>query len=178
MKYAVENLKKEKEKMLAQYKALKKAWEAVTFPTKKDGTPFKNLSKNFSGARYYIGAYSITNCNYMLTVNATAEYNNGTTEYISDDIYCHENLKYVKNVKIKPENIRRQGYCVEDQYLYDLEEIRNILIPKRIEYYEKRIKELEDELSQFESIVAAVDIKIAEMNAYGNLFMEILKKSL
>lgn len=175
MKYQVENLKKEKERMLAQYKALKKAWEAVTFPTKKDGTPFKNLSKNFSGARYYIDAYSRTNCNYILTVNATAEYNNGTTEYISDDIYCHENLKYVK---IKPENIRGQGLCVEDQYLYDLEEIRNILIPKRIEYYKKRIKTLEDELSQFESIVAAVNIKITEMNTYGNLFMEILKKSL
>ena len=42
MKYQVENLKKEKERVLARYKALKKAWEVVTFPTKKDGTPFKN----------------------------------------------------------------------------------------------------------------------------------------
>lgn len=178
MKYQVENLKKEKEKMLAQYKAFKKAWESVTFPTKKDGTPFKNLSKNFSGARYYIGAYSITNCNYMLDVYTSVNYKNAGTEYISDSIYCSENLKYVKNVKIKPENIRKQGTYVEDQYLYDLEEIRNILIPKRIGYYEKMIKKIEDELSQFGSIVAAVDIKIAEMNTYGDLFMEILKKSL
>ncbi len=177
MKYQVENLKKEKECNLVKAIAFKDAWEKVTFPTKKDGTPFKNLAKNFSGAKYYIGAYSITNCNYILTVNAIAEYNNGT-EYISDDIYCSENLKYVKNVKIKPENIRKQGVYVEDQYLYDIEEIRNILIPKRIKYYEKRIKELEDELSQFESIVSVVDVKIAEMNMYGELFMEILKKSL
>lgn len=178
MKYQVENLKKEKEKMLAQYKAFKKAWESVTFPTKKDGTPFKNLSKNFSGARYYIGAYSITNCNYMLDVYTSVNYKSGDTEYISDSIYCSENLKYVKNVKINPENIRKQGTYVEDQYLYDLDEIRNILIPKHIEYYKRMIKTLEDELSQFESIVAAVDIKIAEMNTYGDLFMEILKKSL
>ena len=178
MKYTIENLKKEKERDLAKYIAFKAAWENVAFPTKKDGTPFKNLSKNFSGAKYYIGAYSITNCNYMLTVDAIAEYNNGTTEYISDDIYCSENLKYIKNVKIKPENIRKQGAYVENQYLYDFEEIKTVLIPKRIEYYEKRIKELEDELSQFESVVLAVDIKIAEMNTYGELFMKILKKSL
>lgn len=178
MNYTVENLKKEKEKMLAQYKAFKKAWESVTFPTKKDGTPFKNLSKNFNGAKYYIGAYSITDCNYILEISTVANHPDGGTEYISDDIYCSENLKYIKNVKIKPENIRKQGAYVADQYLYDLDEIKNILIPKRIKYYEKRIKELEDELSQFESIALAVDIKIAEMNTYGKLFMEILKKSL
>lgn len=41
MLYTIENLKKEKEKELAQYTALKKAWEDVSFPTKKDGTPLK-----------------------------------------------------------------------------------------------------------------------------------------
>ena len=66
MNYAVERFKKEKEYNLARYIAFKTAWEKVTFPTKKDGTPFKNLSKNFNGAKYYIGAYSITDCNYIL----------------------------------------------------------------------------------------------------------------
>lgn len=69
MNYTVENMKKEKERKLARDIALKAAWEKVTFLTKKDGTPFKILSKNFSGAKYYIGAYSITDCNYMLDVD-------------------------------------------------------------------------------------------------------------
>lgn len=178
MKYKIENLKKEKEKILAQYIALKNAWENVTFPTKKDGTPFKSLAKNFSGARYYIGAYSITNCNYMLTVDTIAKYNNGTTEYISDDIYCSENLKYMKD-PINPDNIRKQSVCVEDQYLYDLNEIKNILIPRRIKYYADQIHKLEAELQDFDKLAVAVDETIKQLkNDNGELFMKILKKSL
>lgn len=178
MYYMVENLKKEKECNLAQCIAFKNAWEKVTFPTKKDGTPFKNVSKNFSGARYYIGAYSITNCNYMLTVNAIAEYNNGTTKYISDDIYCSKNLKYMED-PVNPDNIRKQGLYVEDQYLYDLNEIKNILIPRRIKYYADQIHKLEIELKSFDEIAATVDETIQKLkNDNDELFMEILKKSL
>lgn len=96
MLYAIENLKKEKEKELAHYTALKKAWEDVSFPTKKDGTPFKNMAKNFKGAKYYIGAYSITDCNYILKVNAIAKYKT-SSEYISDELHCSETLRYMKN---------------------------------------------------------------------------------
>ena len=91
----IENLKKEKEEELAQCIALKKAWKDVSFPTKKDGTPFKNMAKNFKNARYYI-AYGITDCNYILKVNAVAEYKT-SSEYISDELHCSETLKYMKN---------------------------------------------------------------------------------
>lgn len=178
MKYQVENFKKEKERMLAQYSALKIAWESVTFPTKKDGTPFKNMSKNFSGAHYYIGAYSITNCNYLLDVYTYAEYSNGTREYISDTIYCHETLKYMKNL-INPENIRKQSACVEDQYLYDLEEIKNILIPERIKYYTEQIQILEFELKKFDAEYTAVNALLSDIQKKrSKLFLDILKKSL
>lgn len=178
MKYQVKNLKKEKEKILAQYIALKAAWENVTFPTKKDGTPFKNLAKNFNGAKYYIGAYSTTDCNYMLDVYTSVNYKNGGTEYISDSIYCSENLKYMKD-PINPDNIRKQGAYVEDQYLYDLNEIKNILIPRRIKYYADQIHRLEIELQDFDKLAVAVDETIQKLkNNNGELFMEILKKSL
>lgn len=178
MNYAVENLKKEKERDLAQYIAFNDAWGKVTFPTKKDGTPFKNVSKNFNGAKYYIGAYSITDCNYMLDVYTSVNYKNGGTEYISDSIYCSENLKYMKD-PINPDNIRKQGACVEDQYLYDLNEIKNILIPRRIKYYADQIHRLEVELQNFDAIAVAVDETIKQLkNDNGDLFMEILKKSL
>lgn len=178
MKYTIENLKKEKERNLAKYIAFKAAWENVTFPTKKDGTPFKNASKNFNGAKYYIGAYSITDCNYMLDVYTSVNYKNGGIEYISDSIYCSENLKYMKD-PINPDNIRKQGVCVEDQYLYDLNEIKNILIPRRIKYYADQIHKLEAELQDFDKLAVAVDETIKQLkNDNGKLFMEILKKSL
>lgn len=177
MKYQVENLKKEKEKNLAKYIALKNAWENVTFLTKKDGTPFKNLAKNFHGAKYYIGAYSITDCNYMLDVYTSVNYKNGGTEYISDSIYCSETLRYMKN-PINPDNIRKQGAYVEDQYLYDLNEIKNILIPKRIEYYVNEIHKLEVELQNFDAVAVDVDETIQRLKNNGELFMEIFEKSL
>ena len=113
MNYAVERLKKEKEHNLARYIALKNTWENVTFPTKKDGTPFKTLSKNFNGAKYYIGAYSITDCNYILDVDTVVNHLDGGPEYVSDSIYCSENLKYMED-PINPDNIRKQGVYVED----------------------------------------------------------------
>ena len=176
MLYTIENLKKEKEKELAQYTALKKAWEDVSFPTKKDGTPFKNMTKNFKGAKYYIGAHSITDCNYILTINTVANYNN-TSEYISDDLYCAETLRYMKN-PVNPNNIRRQGVYIEDQYLYDLEEIKKILIPDRITYYKDRIAELTSELQKFDETVTEVENIVSVLKKNGNLFMEILKKTL
>ena len=178
MKYVIENLKKEKERELIQYTALKNTWEAVTFPTKKDGTPFKNLSKNFNGAKYYIGAYGLTNCNYMLDVYTFINHPNGGTEYISDSIYCSETLKYMKH-PINPDNIRKQGIYVEDQYLYDFNEIKNILIPERINYYTEQIHKLEIELQNFDTTVVAVDETIEQLkNRNSSLFIEILKKSL
>lgn len=177
MLYTIENLRKEKERELARYIALKKAWEDVSFPTKKDGTPFKNISKNFKGAKYYIGAYSITDCNYILTVNAVAEYNNGTSEHISDDLHCSETLRYMKN-PVNPDNIRKQGAYVENQYLYDLEEIKKILIPNRIKYYKNRIAELISDLQKFNETVGEVEYTVSILKKNGNLFMEILKKAL
>lgn len=178
MYYMVENLKKEKECNLAKYTAFKSAWEKVTFPTKKDGTPFKNVSKNFNGAKYYIDAYSITDCNYILDVSTVVNHPDGGTEYISDSIYCSENLKYMED-SINPDNIRKQGTFVEDQYLYDLNEIKNILIPRRIKYYADQIHKLEVELKSFDTIAVAVDETVQKLkNDNGELFMEILKKSL
>lgn len=178
MKYTVENLKKEKECDLVKAVAFKAAWEKVTFPTKKDGTPFKNVSKNFNGAKYYIGAYSITDCNYMLDVYTSVNYKDGGIEYISDSIYCSKNLKYMED-PVNPDNIRKQGLYVKDQYLYDLNEIKNILIPRRIKYYADQIQKLEVELKSFDEIAIAVDETVQKLkNDNGELFMEILKKSL
>lgn len=145
---------------------------------KKDGTPFKNVSKNFNGAKYYIGAYSITNCNYILEINTVVNHPDGGREYVSDSIDCSENLKYMKD-PINPDNIRKQCAFVEDQYLYDLNEIKNILIPRRIKYYADKIQRLETELQSFDAIAVTVDETIQKLkNDNGELFMEILKKSL
>lgn len=135
------------------------------------------MAKNFKNAKYYIGAYSLIDCNYILKVNAVANYSNGTSEYISDELHCSETLRYMKN-PVNSDNIRRQGACVEDQYLYDLEEIKKILIPHRIKYYKNRIAELTSELQNFDETVGEVEYTASVLKKNGSLFMEILKKAL
>ena len=51
--YNLEGIKTELNKRLSYEKSILKAWENVTFPTKKDGTQFKAMSKNFDGAKMY-----------------------------------------------------------------------------------------------------------------------------
>lgn len=81
------------------------------FSHKERRYAFKNIAKNFKNAKYYIGAHSITDCNYILKVNAVAEYKT-SSEYISDELYCSETLRYMKN-PINPNNIRKQGVLAE-----------------------------------------------------------------
>ena len=71
---------------------------------------------------------------------------------------------------VNPDNIRRQGAYVEDQYLYDLEEIKKILIPNRAE--------LSSELQKFDKTVTEVEDTVSVLKKNGNLFMEVLKKAL
>lgn len=170
----IKNLKKAKEERLAMYSAFVKSWKEVKFPTKKDGTPFKNPAKNFIGAKYYIPAYSLTDCNYVLKINTTINYN-GRIENISDTLYCSENLKYMKH-PINSNNIRKQGVFIEDQYLYDLNEIKTVLIPERIKYYTEEIQKLTNELQKFDNTAEQVERTVLQLKNNNNkLFIEILK---
>ena len=171
----IENLKKAKEEQLALYTALVKSWKEVKFPTKKDGTAFKNPAKNFVGAKYYIPAYSLTDCNYVLEIHALVNYPHAGLAEVSDTIYCAETLKYMKH-PINPSNIRKQGIWVEDQYLYDLNEIKTVLIPERIKYYTEEIQKLTNELQEFDNTAEQVDKTVAQLKNNNNkLVIEILK---
>ena len=55
----IEDIEKEMDKRIAETGAFLEAWRNVTFPTKKDGTPFKNMSKNFKGAKFVPNPYAM-----------------------------------------------------------------------------------------------------------------------
>lgn len=50
--YDLDGIQTEIKKQIERTKCLIEKWEKVTYPTKKDGAPFKNMSKNFDGATY------------------------------------------------------------------------------------------------------------------------------
>ena len=49
---SLNSIKRDLKDYIEENKALLEAWERVTYLTKKDGTPFKSMSKNFNNAIY------------------------------------------------------------------------------------------------------------------------------
>lgn len=84
-----EDVKNRLQESINYYDCRIKAWEAVTFPTKKDGTPFKVFSKNFDGAD--IGKYYPVEdaAHPYLTVYAEEKQIGGNTRYISDHLQIY-----------------------------------------------------------------------------------------
>lgn len=121
------------------------AWEAVTFPTKKDGTPFKTMSKNIAGASYYMEPWAMQPGEYRLRVTTWAD----GSGYISSeiDVYCL--VKYLKDpAKIaKAQNYQPKIPYLEQVYTYDIEDIKDAVVNK-IELLKKEIAHLRDALEK------------------------------
>ena len=91
--YNLDGIKTELNKRLSYEKSILKAWENVTFPTKKDGTPFKVMSKNFDGAKLYLDNFAWHDYEKRLKVNTFDDLNG----YISEDINCYNQVKYISD---------------------------------------------------------------------------------
>lgn len=141
--YNLDGIKTEIKKRISEHKTLLQAWENVTFPTKKDGTPFKIMSKNFENAKFYNDITAWHDYEKKLKVNAFDELNG----YISEDIYCYNQVKYIKDETMlaKTENIMPKEPMLEQMYVYDLDDIKNA-IKEKIAYHKESIDSLENQL--------------------------------
>ena len=128
---------------IEKHEAFLHAWENVSFPTKKDGSAFKQMQKNISGATYYMESWAMQPGEYRIRVNAHCN----CAGYISDEINAHELVKYLKdeNKKVKTQNYMQKISYLEQVYVYDLEDIKEA-IQKRIAYLENGIKNLNNQL--------------------------------
>lgn len=88
--YDLDGIQTELKRQIERTKCLIEAWQKVAYPTKKDGTPFKNMSKNFDGA-----TYTAKDNSAELSICGWSEFSG----YEHDSIFCHEtkceNRKYV-----------------------------------------------------------------------------------
>ena len=141
--YNLDGIKTELKKRISEHKTLLQAWENVTFPTKKDGTPFKVMSKNFENAKFYNDITAWHDYEKKLKVNAFDDLNG----YISEDIDCYNQVKYIKDETMltKTENIMPKEPMLEQMYVYDLDDIKNA-IKEKIAYHKKCIESLENQL--------------------------------
>lgn len=145
--YNLDGIKTELNKRLSYEKSILKAWENVTFPTKKDGTPFKVMSKNFDGAKLYLDNFAWHDYEKRLKVNTFDDLNG----YISEDINCYNQVKYIsdKSKLEKVSNIMPKEPMLEQIYVYDLEDIKEE-IQKTINRHKENIVSLEKQIDQAE----------------------------
>ena len=164
--YNLDGIKTELRKDIIQTRATLEAWEKVSFPTKKDGTPFKTMSKNISGAKYYCESWRMQACEYSLSVCNSSKHG-----YVTDSIDAHCLVKYLTDeaMKAKTENYQPKVSYLEQVYTYDLDDIK-AAIRNRIAYLSKRIANLEEQLENADSVfhnfrnayAAAIDSLVAE----------------
>lgn len=143
--YNLDEIKTELNKRLSYEKSILKAWENVTFPTKKDGTPFKVMSKNFDGAKLYLDNFAWRDYEKRLKVNIFDDLNG----YISEDINCYNQVKYIsdKSKLEKVSNIMPKEPMLEQVYVYDLDDIKEA-IEKTIERHKVNIISLQKQINQ------------------------------
>ena len=122
---------------IEKHEAFLKAWENVTFPTKKDGSAFKQMQKNISGATYYMESWAMQPGEYRIRVNAHCN----CAGYITDEIDAYNLVKYLKdeNKKAKTQNYMQKISYIEQIYIFDIEDIKEA-IKNRIEYHKNTIE--------------------------------------
>lgn len=143
--YNLDGIKTELTKRLSYEKSILQAWENVTFPTKKDGTPFKTMSKNFDGAKMYHDDIAWHDYEKKLKVGTFDELNG----YIDESISCYEMVKYItdKSMLEKTGNIMPKEALLEQVYVYDLDDIKEA-IQKTIERHKVNIISLQKQINQ------------------------------
>lgn len=166
--YDLEGIQKQLSRELAEARALLAAWEAVTFPTKKDGKPFKVMSKNISGATYATGSFAMQACENRVTVSTWSN----AVGYISDDFNAYEVVKYMtdKAKQAKIQNYQPKVSYLEQIYTYDLDDIKEAVAAK-VEGFKARVARLENEIRVSEAAY------IAFRDAYTAALAQLKKDS-
>lgn len=140
--YNLDGIKTKLKNEIEEREAILKAWENVTFPTKKNGEPFAVMSKNINGATYKKADYGLSANNVELKVVA-----NNNHKWITDSIDCYTLVKYLKDKSkiAKTENYMPKELCLEQVYKFDLEDIKEA-VNNRIEYLKGYVESLKKQL--------------------------------
>lgn len=162
--YNLDGIKTELKKDIAKKKAVLQEWEKVSFPTKKDGTPFKILSKNISGATYCMESYAMQPGENILRVVAWAD----GFGYTTSEIKAYNLVKYLKDERkiAKTQNFQPKQTYLEQVYTFDLEDIKEAVADK-IASLKAEIIELEEQLA------ISSDVFVTFRNAYAKAVADL-----
>lgn len=144
--YNLDGIVTELKKRNAQDRAILTAWEAVTFPTKKDGKPFARMAQNISGAKYAAEAYALQPGEMKITVTTWgSDYGVG---YVSDDLPAYTTADRMTDAQqVKPDNLLPKVPGLKQIYLFDLDDIK-AAIAARCDQLRERIATRENQIEQ------------------------------
>ena len=142
--YNLDGIKTELKKEIARKETLLQAWQNVKFVTKKDGTPFINIGRNFENAKYSGVSYALQAGENELRVYGFCKLNG----YVDDTITCYTLVKDLKNETMiaKTQNYLPKQTYLEQLYSFDIDDIKNAVADK-INYLIDRIAVLYNELN-------------------------------
>lgn len=122
-------------------------WEAVTFPTKKNGDPFAVLSRNFEGAeigKYYpVEEYDTP---YLTVSGRSITDHRQYGQWVTDHLQIYKDRYNKRLPEHNPDREVRPGTYGEDHEILTLEEIKSE-IANLIERYKEEKKKSEHELA-------------------------------
>lgn len=152
----LEDIKKEFNKRIEEQKTLLEAWEKVERATKKDGSNFVALAKNFKNA-------TIKNNEYVLRPSKKIHVYGITknNKYVDDSIETNELVKYAKR-HIDADRILKESY-LEPWYEKTVDEIFED-IEERKETLRKNIKNFEEEIKISEKYYNMVNIHLESIH--------------
>ena len=174
--YESRKVKEIAEKELIETTAFIEAWEKVTFPVKKDGTPFAIKSKNIANASITTESYHTKGIEDDLTVY-TGYYPQIGYKHDSISLYFSVNNPSPKEkelIEAKPQNVVKRGTWSYDAYVYDIEDIKNA-VKSHIEYLKTRKAMIKKDLPKISKdcenfgkafAKAKSDLRISNMFAY------------
>jgi len=162
--YNREKVMERLEKQLDYHETMLEAWSKVTRNYKKNGEPFADLAKNFSGLNVYNARYTLQTNVKELSITAMSNKNGYITEYI-------ENTELVKYTKLNPtpDRIIKESYL--EEYFYLTPDELTDKIKTKIEYHAGRIEALKKAIREnkkdnkvMEKLLDTITKELAKVN--------------
>lgn len=156
-------------KEINEAEALRKAWASVEFPTKKDGTEFQSLAKNFTNCTLNTKSYAMFN--FEKGISVFARTHDGSPVYDSIDTYDALN-RHIKNERAEahPERVIKPSQYLVPFYVKSVEDLRADIMNKTV-YWAKVANDKKQMLITFEKETKDLVDKI------GDLFTEFEEKN-
>lgn len=165
----LEDIKKEFEKRIDNHAALLEAWEKVERVTKKDGSDFKALSKNFNNATVIVNEFVLRPSKKIRVYGRTKR-----NDFVEDFVETTDLVKYSKR-PVDAARILKESY-LEPWYEKTVDEIFEDIETQK-EYHRKAIEGYEKQIQEANFYYDIISAKMEEIHKVLNNMCEKGKSS-